>query len=185
LSVNAVTKAFGLSGIGCGLVFTREVPDRIYPPSMKVVMDANGVDPIADNPGAYEALRAAVDNKQVEILYTHVTIDELCEIPDVDRRSKLILVLADLGTVVPTGAAALDFSRVGFCRLSSDADDPDFEAWRSGNVRHTRDALIAATGAFEKATIVTYDERLTKRAKERGIDVLTTKDLLTNFGFTI
>lgn len=148
-------------------------------------MDANGVDPIADNPRAHEALRAAVDSKQLEILYTHVTIDELCEIPDLERRSMLILLLADLGTVVATGATAVDFSRINFCRLTSLASDPDFEAWRSGNVRHTRDALIAATAAFENAPIVTYDKRLTNRAKDRGLGVLTTADLLAQFGFTI
>ncbi len=40
-------------------------------------MDSNAVDPLADMPGAYEAAREAVEAGHLEILLTHVTIDEL------------------------------------------------------------------------------------------------------------
>ncbi|MFD9519728.1 hypothetical protein [Streptomyces sp. NPDC059979] len=64
------------------------------------VLDSNAIEPIADNPGAYEATRAAIDTGKIKLLITHVNIDELAAIPDLGRRSLLLLLLCDLGTLV-------------------------------------------------------------------------------------
>lgn len=93
-----------------------------------------------------------------------LTIDELAEIPDVDRRQHLLLVMVALGRLVPTGAAAADYSRVSWCRVVDDAEV--FEAVQSGNIDHTRDALLAATAVFERCPVVTNDRRLRNRATE-------------------
>jgi hypothetical protein len=148
----------------------------------RAVLDSNAVDPLIDLPGAYEAVRAGVDAGRVELLFTHVNIDELAAVPDLDRRARLLLVLAAVGRLVPTGAFAADFSRLSFARLSQDADVA--EALRSGNVDHTRDALIAVTAVYEACALVTNERRLTARARDRGIEVLTTVDLLAELGFS-
>ncbi|MEV7192698.1 hypothetical protein AB0N81_12995 [Streptomyces sp. NPDC093510] len=57
------------------------------------VLDSNAVDPIALHSGAYEAVRAAVDSGNVEILFPHVTVDELAETGDLEKRRLLLLVL--------------------------------------------------------------------------------------------
>jgi predicted nucleic acid-binding protein len=93
----------------------------------------------------------------------------------------LLLVLVDIGRLVPTGAAALDYSRLNFARLCDDVQV--VEALRSGNTDHTRDALIAATAVFEGCALITNERRLTARARERSIEVLTTYDLLGELGF--
>jgi hypothetical protein len=147
----------------------------------RVVLDSNGSDPIADLPGAYEVVRGAVDTGQVEILYTHVNIDELAMIPDEDRRSRLLLLIADLGKLVPTGAFVLNFSRLNFARLHEDEEAT--EALRSGNIDHTRDALIAVTAEVEGSALITNEKRLTNRARDRGIEVLTTVQFLAELGF--
>lgn len=147
----------------------------------RVVMDSNAVDPIMDLPGAYEIARAAVRAGQLVMLYTHVNIEELAAVPDLDRRSRLLLTLIDLGQLVPTGAFALDVSRLGFARLFDDVDV--LEALRSGNIDHTRDALIASTALVEKCALVTSDIRLAGRAQVRGIEVLTSLNLLAGLGF--
>ncbi len=144
-------------------------------------MDSNAIDPIADTPGAYEATRAAVDAGRVELLFTHVNIDELAAVPDLERRSRLLLTLVDLGRLIPTGACALNFSRLNFARLND--DEQVFEALRSGNIDHTRDALIAVTADFEQCALVTNERRLTNRARDRGLEVLTTLELLHDLGF--
>lgn len=126
-------------------------------------------------------VRAAVDGGDLELLITHVNIDELAAIPDLERRSFLLLILCDLGTLVPTGATVLDFSRLHFSRLGEDADGT--EALRSGNIDHTRDALIAVTAEFEKCALFTNERRLTNRARDRGIEVITTDTLLTDLGY--
>ncbi len=140
----------------------------------RVVVDANAIDPLVDLPGAHAVVRAAVDRGQLEVLYTHITIDELTATPDEDRRSRLVLALISLGRLVPTGAFVLGFSRLGYGRFGS--DDEAFEAFRSGNVDHTHDALIAATAQFEQCEVVTADGRLAKRARGRGVKAITIKD---------
>ncbi|WP_063794054.1 hypothetical protein [Streptomyces graminilatus] len=138
---------------------------------------------MADVPGAYEVLESAVQAGTLKLLYTHVNIDELAEVPDLDRRSTLLLLLVSLSELVPTGATALDYSRLNFCRVSDESDD--FEIMRSQSIKHTRDALIASTARFEQCALVTNEHRLAKRSRERGIEVLTSADLLAEFGFTL
>jgi predicted nucleic acid-binding protein len=77
----------------------------------------------------------------------------------------------------------VDYSRVSFCRVSDESDD--FELMRSKSIRHTRDALIASTARFERCTLVTNEHRLAKRSRERGIDVVTSAELLAEFGFAV
>ncbi|MDH6610349.1 rRNA-processing protein FCF1 [Streptomyces sp. SAI-208] len=151
----------------------------------RVVFDSNAVDPLADRAGAYEVIEEAVQAGTLEILYTHVNIDELVEIPNVDRRATLVLLLAAVGRVVPTGTAAVDFSRVNFCRVGADEDEDVMTALRSGNIDHTRDALIASTAIFEKCALVTNEKRLTNRSRERGIEVLSSRDLFAELGFDL
>lgn len=148
----------------------------------RVVLDSNAIDPIAEQPDGYEAIRSAVDAGRLEVLFTHITVEELARVPDPERRSLLLLVLIDLGYLIPTGAAVVGFSRLNFCRINDDTEA--FEAFRSGNVVHTRDALIAATAQFEQCALVTNDQRLTGRARERGVEVLTVSDLVSEFGIT-
>jgi predicted nucleic acid-binding protein len=151
------------------------------PGMRRAVLDSNAVDPLIDLPGAYETLRTAVDDGRLRLLFTHINIDELAVVSDVERRSRLLLAMVDLGQLVPTGACVADVSRLNFARLMEDVDA--VEALRSGNIDHTRDALIAATAIFEKCALVTNDKRLAGRARERGIEVLTTSKLLADYGF--
>ncbi|WP_282790949.1 hypothetical protein [Streptomyces sp. CC224B] len=148
----------------------------------RVVFDSNAIDPLAVTEGAFETLREATASGSLEVLYTHITIDELTAIPDQERRSLLVLLMVGLGRLVPTGTAAVGFSRLNFCRAGSDADGDLLEALRSGNINHTRDALIASTARYEKCALVTNERRLTARSREWGIEVLTTQELLTEFG---
>ncbi|MFC8996328.1 PIN domain-containing protein [Streptomyces rochei] len=144
----------------------------------RVMFDSNAIDPIADTSGAFEALQEATKAGRLEILYTHVTIDELVAIPDLDRRQHLTLLMVELGKLVPTGATVLDFSRLNFCRLGADDEQDMLEELRSQNIRHSRDALIGITARTEGCALVTNDERLAKRAAEIGVETLTTRTLL-------
>jgi hypothetical protein len=148
----------------------------------QVVADSNAIDPLAYTPGAYETIRAAIDDGRLEILFTRVTVDELAAIPDLARRSHLPLILIDLGRLVPTGAFVLDYSRLNFARLNDDTEA--FEAFRSGNIEHTHDALTTVTAQVEHCAVVTFDKRLTARARDHGIEVLTPTGLLREAGHT-
>ncbi len=101
---------------------------------LRAVVDTNAVDPIIDIPGALAALNQARKSGDLDLLFTHITVDELAVVPAEDRRVRLLLAVFEVGRLVATGASAADFSRVGFCRLGSDADDQYFEALRSASV---------------------------------------------------
>lgn len=60
---------------------------------------------------AYETLRAAVDDGRLRLLFTHVNIDELAVVSDIDRRSRLLLAIVDLAELVATGACVANSSR--------------------------------------------------------------------------
>ncbi|XVV05371.1 hypothetical protein ACQPW3_08245 [Actinosynnema sp. CA-248983] len=146
------------------------------------MIDSNVVDPLADVAGAFEALESGVDASALEILYTHVTIDELSGVPDADRRSHLLLLLIALGRLVPTGVFVLGYSRPNFARFSTPEVDRVWEVLKSGNIRHTRDALIAGTAVFEQCALTTNDKRLAGRARACGLEVLSGAELLAEFG---
>jgi len=148
-----------------------------------LLLDSNAIDPFVDVPGAYEAAEKAITDGTHELVFTHVNIDELAEVPTVDRRQRLLLAMVGLGRLVPTGAAVFGHSRLNWSRLVDDADV--FEAVQSGNIDHTRDALLAATAVFERCPLVTNDKKLRKRATGRGVQVITTAELLAEFGVTV
>ena len=147
----------------------------------RVVVDSNAMDPLMDLFGAYDAVRAAVDKGDLEILFTHVTVEELAAIPDYERRCRLLIFLIDLGRLVPTGAFIVGASRLDFGRPCD--DDESVRLLMGQGVTHVRDALIGATALVDGCALVTHDSRLTGRARERGVEVLTTDDLLAELGF--
>lgn len=65
----------------------------------------------------------------------------------------------------------------------ADEDVPTFQALTSGSVDHSRDALIAFTARVEGCALVTNEKRLAARAREQGIEVLTSQQLLRAIGF--
>jgi rRNA-processing protein FCF1 len=148
----------------------------------RVLLDSNALDPVINTFGAYEALEGAVNSAKLEVLFTHVTIDEIAATPDLDKRQWLLNLLVFLGRPIYTSGTVFDFSRLNFCRLMAD-DDDTFEPLRSKSIKHSRDALIAHTALNERCTLITNEKRLAARARDQGVEVLTTVELLGEFGF--
>ena len=147
----------------------------------RYVFDSNAVDPIADLPGAYEVVRAAVDEERIEILFPHITLDELAQTPELERRQLLLVALVSLGRLVFSGGFVFNQSRFDQARLSGGT--VTFETLKSGKDKNTRDALIGVTAEFERCTLVTRDDALARNAQERGIDVVAPLDFLAQLGF--
>jgi rRNA-processing protein FCF1 len=148
----------------------------------RVLLDSNALDPLLRQFGAFEALDQAISSARLEILFTHITVDEIAATPDLEKRQWLLNLLVFLGRPIPTSGAVLDVSRLNFCRVMAD-DDDTFEPLRSRNIKHSRDALIAHTALNEGCALITNEKRLTARAKELSVEVLTTAELLAEFGF--
>jgi hypothetical protein len=102
--------------------------------------------------------------------------------PDLGKRQWLLNLLVFLGRPIPPSGAVANFSRANFCRAMA-GEDVAFEPLRSGNIKHSRDALIAHTALNEGCALITNEKRLAGRAREQSLEVLTTAELLTEFGF--
>ncbi len=149
----------------------------------RVLLDSNALDPLLAVPGSFEALDDAVRSSKLEILFTHITVDEIAATPDLGKQKLLLNLLVFLGRAIPTAGAVVGFSRVSFCRVMA-GDDYTFEPLTSGNVKHVRDALIAHTALKEGCTLITNERRLKGRAREQAVEVLTTAEL-AEFGFDV
>jgi hypothetical protein len=68
----------------------------------RVLLDSNALDPLTVHVGAFEVLDEAVSAAKLEILYTHVTVDEIAAVPDLERRQWLLNMLVFLGRPVYT-----------------------------------------------------------------------------------
>jgi predicted nucleic acid-binding protein len=149
-----------------------------------VLLDSNALDPLLTKSGAFEALDQAVSSASLEVLYTHITVDEIAATPDLKTRQWLLDLLVFLGRPILTSGAVANFSRPNFCRAMA-ADDDTFEPLRSGNIKHSRDALIAHTALNEGCALITNEKRLAARARDQGVEVLTTAELLAELGFAV
>jgi rRNA-processing protein FCF1 len=155
----------------------------------RVLLDSNALDPLITQGGAYDVLLEAVSSGKLEIAYTHVTVDENTMTPDKEKREKLLGMLESLGQQIRTsgavwGDATWAPSRWDQGHWMPEGDVDTFDALRSGKRRHTEDALISHTALREGYALVTNERRLTNRAKDEGIEVLTTAELLAEFGYT-
>src|SRR6185437_4881456 len=147
----------------------------------RILLDSNALDPLLTQGSAYEVLNQAVKSAKLAVFFTHVTIDEVAATPDLGKRQWLLNLLVFLGQPIAISAMVLDFSRLDFCHLTAD-DDTAFESLRSGNIKHSRDALIAHTARHEGCALITNEKRLAARAREQSVEVLTTAQPLAEFG---
>lgn len=142
---------------------------------LRVVIDNSAV--TDDRLGAcIDEVRAAIVAGRLDVLWTHVTIDELAAIDDPGKRSRLLCLAASVCRFVPTGACLPGFSRLDMARPLDDVDAA--QEYRRGNHRHTREALVAATAEVEGAPVVTYDHAMRQRAERRGLVVYTWPEAL-------
>jgi hypothetical protein len=125
------------------------------PEAPRVVLDSNALDVLSNDPYLYTAVREAIKAGRLALLWTHVTIHELADIADCEKRGRLLLVGASLAWVVPTGSFIIGYSRLDAARLADDEDSIGFEEFRRGNLKETADALIGATAVFEHAMLAT------------------------------
>ncbi len=143
-----------------------------------VVLDSMVVDTFLDDPAAFALAVSATADGRLRMLSTHVTADEVAKLQhNPERRAGLLRVLDELTQQVPTAGFILDVSRLDEAMLNDDVET--LEVLRSRNPgKHSEDALIAATAQFHGAALVTNERRLAGRARECGIEVLTSGELL-------
>ncbi len=127
------------------------------------MFDSNIYDKVIANEALFVQLRSLIDSNQLEIVSTHIQLDELGRIENNAKRESALAVPS---TIVPTMGFVLDVSRLDMACL--DGGNPEiieYEQIQKGNLKHVEDALIALTAHHEADVLVTEDNKLINKIK--------------------
>lgn len=160
----------------------RCVPSDPTPGVLKLMLDTNIADDLLVRLLLLPTLRAAVESGRIELLVTHLQIDEVMEIPDIksERRDALVNVLASLpARRVDTYGDVMGRTRMGYGMMASGEHSLLYNELINGNIRHQEDALIVLTAAYLWAHVVSNNTKdMPRMAKRVGIHSYTTRELL-------
>jgi hypothetical protein len=85
------------------------------------IIDNNAIDPFVNIAGAYEAARDAIKRGDLRICYVYTTLNEAAATPDLDRRTRKLLVLIGLGNLVPASGILFNEFRFDQTAFSDEA----------------------------------------------------------------
>lgn len=138
-------------------------------------IDSNIFDKIADEPGAASLVKTLVEHGAIELLVTHVQIDEVTNTSDAGKRKRL-LSLVPWVRVVPTHGAIWGVSKWGMARWTSEPVERDIAGIQPRN--DAKDALIGVTAKWDGATLVTEDGDFARDAFAQGVAVLNWREFI-------
>ncbi|MCE9621004.1 MAG: hypothetical protein K8R99_01520 [Actinomycetia bacterium] len=160
----------------------RCAPSDPTPGVMKLMVDTNIADDLLVRLLLLADLRAAVSSGRLELLVTHLQIDEVMETPEnkSERRDALVNVLASLpARRVATYGFVVGRTRLGFGMLASSEHSQLYDELISGNIRHQEDAILILTAAYFWADILSNNTKdMPRMAKRVGIRSFTTREFL-------
>ena len=142
---------------------------------LRVLLDTNAFDELARDDETVRRAETAVQNGELQLVVTHVQIDEVNKVPDAGKRQELQR-LTVVGTC--TAGAIYDVSKFDEATYASVEDATILDDVMLGNPNHAEDALILLTARRESTPLVTRDKRLTKYCHKYGIEVITPEELL-------
>jgi rRNA-processing protein FCF1 len=148
---------------------------QIRPRSLEAprfLLDNNILDHLIEPPELIRRVITAHESGHVEFLMTSIQHDEMMKVPDSEKRSAMAVipfVITQAYGVVP-GVSKPGLARFGETEL--------IDVVRSPEGNHTEDALHATTAKYEDAVLVTEDQRLTRRARELGVEVWDAQRLI-------
>jgi hypothetical protein len=145
------------------------------------MLDTNVIDALLGEHDLVPLLQREVQSGRVELLVTHLQIDEVLAMGQEKRakRDSLMQFLALLpARRVLTYGFVTDLSRVDNAMLASEEHGKLFDELTRGNPRHNEDALIVLTAAWFYAGVVSEDVHdVVKMATRVGVPSYRTSDL--------
>lgn len=129
----------------------------------RFLLDSNAHDRLVETPERQRLAIEAHETGLIELLLTHVQVDELMD--DAEKRGRTLAIPA---TITETYGLVLGISRLGLARLG---EPNEIDAIDSPGRNHRKDALLAVTARHEGAVLVTDDRRLRNFASREGIEV--------------
>ena len=141
---------------------------------MKIMFDSNIFDKL---PTFIDQIKSSTTIYEYYI--TTIQVEELCDIPDIEKRKTNILMLADLrAKLIPNSVCVLGHSRLGYSRLG---EGDVYNLIINENKSNIKDAIIADTAVKEGCTLITEDKRFYNKMKSNGFAVLKFDDFLSEF----
>jgi hypothetical protein len=133
---------------------------------VKCLFDSMIYDRLVEDEGCRNLLIRRCEQGLVEVLVTHIQLDQLQATPDAEKRA-LLLAMANAirSTRIPTDGAVWGLSKWGESKWGGGTADIKVDDIASGNLRHYADGLLVATAAAEADIFVTEETRLPKKIR--------------------
>jgi hypothetical protein len=138
-------------------------------PQTPFFIDSNIFNKIVFEPGAFALVERLIRHGAIELLVTHVQIDQVADTPGEGKRKRLQRLVPWV-RVVPTHGALYDVSKYDMARYTDAAVERDIDEVQ--RVNRARDALIGVTAKWDGVTLVTEDRKLRRDASALGVAVL-------------
>jgi hypothetical protein len=131
---------------------------------IKCLLDSMIYDRLAADPECQSLLIRRCEQGLVEVLVTHIQLDQLRATPD-PRKRELLLATAKAiqAKRIPTDGGVWGMSRWGEFKWGGGTADVKVSDIAGENAKHLADGLLVATAAAEADLFVTDEKRLPKK----------------------
>ena len=130
---------------------------------MKIMLDTQIYDRLADRPPLISALNSLQDRTELSVLSTQIQEDELAGMKDASKAYEVAKLSRERAHTAGGvyGTSKYDTGTYG----DGSGSGISIEDVRSPSKRHSRDALIATSASMHADVLVTEDRRLANRLK--------------------
>lgn len=142
----------------------------------RYVVDANAFDQLVADPDLRRHVTGRVEAGDLELLTNEAILDEVRLTPDLEHRADLLRV----PTVVEPLPARWGVSTFGGPDVW--ASQGEAEAINTTTERHRNDAMILGLAIRLELPLLTSDQGLRRRARERSVEVLHARELAERWG---
>jgi len=109
--------------------------------------------------------------KDYEYFITSIQIEEICRIPDEEKRISIMLHISSMRPkIISTHSFVLGYARLGYARFG---DSILYKQLLNSNKSNVKDAIIAETAIKEDCTLVTEDKDFIKIMKKNDYETIS------------
>jgi hypothetical protein len=132
----------------------------------KYLLDSMIYDQLLNDRKCYDLIIQKCKEGSIEILITHVQLDQLKATPDLNKRQSLLSIVANIPSrKISTAGAVWGMSKWDEAKWGPGAGDVQISDITNGNLRHNADGLLVATAAAEADVFVTEEKRLPRKVQ--------------------
>ncbi|PIC86115.1 hypothetical protein CSV72_09875 [Sporosarcina sp. P20a] len=133
---------------------------------MKVMIDTNIYDCLIVDEEVLSLVRSLIGEEIIEILTTHIQIDEVNNVNDITMRNNLLTVPTN---EIKTRILVIGHSRIGKSKIGIGKENGiKFISIHKDNPKHINDAIIAVTANANADILVTEDKKLKQKVQAQS-----------------